>query len=155
MLNERRKRFAREVVKGKTGTQAALDAGYCNTRGAAAVQAHRLLNNDKTVAEIHRVRERVEKKAIADAQERQELLTSILRAHGAEETKDVIKAVETLGKMQGDFIARTEDVGDLRARLQDLRAKMSPAAYRELLLALSQDGTPPEAVEEPETAKEH
>lgn len=126
LKNARWEAFCLNYRKSGNATQSVKDAGYAaKTEGSARTMAYRLL----TYADIQeRLRELAEEEAtekIADAREIQERLTAILRMETKEETvvmvglgegvsvpktvekapalKDVIKAGETLAKMQGAF----------------------------------------------------
>jgi phage terminase small subunit len=82
------------------GTQAALEAGYGPSPAAAAVQATRLLSRAKVRQELERLLGKAERATIADATERDELLTRIMRA-GAVSVKERIRAIQELNRCSG------------------------------------------------------
>lgn len=112
----------------KTGnaTESYKQAGYvCKNDNAAGASARRLLLNAKIKQRLKELTEEMASEKIAGIREIQERLTSILRGEIQEEQvvvegcgdgiseakiikrqpqlKDIIKAGETLGKMQGAF----------------------------------------------------
>ena len=108
-------------------TQSAIEAGY--SEKTANEQASRLLANVNIQKYLKELQEQNASKKIADARERQEVLTSIIRQEMEEENivvegigdgcseaiikkkksshKDVLKAIDLLGRMQGAFENRT------------------------------------------------
>lgn len=117
----------------KTGnaTESYKIAGYqANTERAVYSNANRLLKNDKVKARLEELAKELASEKIASIKEVQERLTSILRGDLQEEQvvvegcgdgvseakiikrhpqlKDVIKAGETLAKMQGGFDSRIQ-----------------------------------------------
>ncbi len=98
-----------EAYQGNA-TEAAVAAGY--SAKTARAQGARLLTNVDIAKAIEKRAERDAKPAIASREERQELLTSIMRAD-EEKTADRIKATEILGKMNGDFLERIEHSGGM------------------------------------------
>ena len=106
-------------------------AGYvCKTDRVAEASAHKLLRNPEVARSIRAATAEVRRAAIATREERQELLTRILRGEETEvrlgsgggeigsipfdvpvSAKDRLKALELLGKMQGDFVQRVEHSG--------------------------------------------
>jgi phage terminase small subunit len=56
-LNARQERFVVEYLKDGNGTKAAIRAGYATS--SAAVQAHRLLGNEKVLAKVRARRNRI------------------------------------------------------------------------------------------------
>lgn len=99
-------------------TEAAKAAGYA--AGSAHVTACRLLKKANVKAAID---ERASTDPrVADREERQRFLTSVLRGDVPKTpVHDRVKAVEVLGKMQGDFIKRVqlEHVPPFRLILDD------------------------------------
>lgn len=108
-------------------TQSAIEAGY--SEKTANEQASRLLANVNIQKYLKELQEQNASKKIADAREMQEVLTSIIRQEMEEENivvegigdgcseaiikkkksshKDVLKAIDLLGRMQGAFENRT------------------------------------------------
>lgn len=108
-------------------TQSAIEAGY--SEKTANEQASRLLTNVNIQNYLKELQEQNASKKIADAREMQEVLTSIIRQEMEEENivvegcgdgvseavikkkksshKDVLKAIDLLGRMQGAFTNQT------------------------------------------------
>lgn len=89
------------------GWRSAEIAGYTGTKKSLIEQSSRLLASNVVKAEIERVRGTLTSERIMTATRRQELLSEFAEDTSAE-YKDRIKAIEVLGKMQGDFIERRE-----------------------------------------------
>jgi phage terminase small subunit len=115
--------FCLEYAKSGNARQAYKSAGYkCNSDESVDANASRLLRNDKVKERLAELAEEIKKDSIADIQEMQEILTSIIRQQKDEEVivcepiggarkmnkgaslKEVISAINTLGKMQGAFV---------------------------------------------------
>ncbi len=108
-------------------TQSAIEAGYSEKTAYSAGQ--RLLKNVEVQNYLKELKEQNASNKIADAKEMQEVLTSIIRQEMEEENivvegcgdgvseavikkkksshKDVLKAIDLLGRMQGAFTNQT------------------------------------------------
>lgn len=113
-------------------TEAARMAGYRGNDKTLSVVGAENLAKPSIQSAVKSAAEEVQENAIATRVERQQVLTEILR-HG-EKDSDRVKATEVLGRMQGDLL----DVDIIRERLRELKARMPPDAYRELLIALQE-----------------
>lgn len=125
-LNLKQEKFCLEYAKTANATESYKKAGYKPKNDYSAnVSACRLLKNDKISARLQELAEEMKSEKIATVAEIQERLTRILRMEEAEDQvvvegcgdgvseakivekrpqlKDVIKAGETLAKMQGAF----------------------------------------------------
>lgn len=123
MLNVRQEKFCLEYAKCGNATEAAIAAGYAEKY--AGQNADKLLKNTKIQDRLNELREQLESEKIADIKEMQETLTAIIRQQMMEEIpmvvnngdwsevqtvekkpsiKDVVSAINSLGKMQGAFI---------------------------------------------------
>lgn len=132
-LTHKQRRFV-EAYTGEchgNATEAYKRAGYSwGTDATARVESHKLLTNPNVSSAIASATQEVSSRAIATRQERQELLTRILRGEETEvrlgsggalvgttefvvpvTAKDRLKALELLGRMQGDFVERHEHSG--------------------------------------------
>lgn len=129
-LSARQEKFCLEYAKLGNARQAYINAGYdSKSEEAIDANASRLISNDKVQARLAELAEETKTKAIADIQEMQEVLTEIIRQVREEEIivneivkgntttkkmkkkasiKDVISAIEKLGKMQGAFSEKVE-----------------------------------------------
>ena len=129
-LSVMQEKFCLEYAKLGNARQAYINAGY--KRGKDEVidaNASRLLRNDKVKERLAELAEETKNNAIADIQEMQEVLTEIIRQVREEEVivneivkgntttkkmkkkasiKEVISAIEKLGKMQGAFSEKVE-----------------------------------------------
>lgn len=125
-LSVKQEKFCLEYAKSGNQTQAYLLAGYnVKSDETAAVNASRLLRNANVKARLAELAEEAKNASIADIVEMQQALTSIIRKQMTEEVivvesvgdfmtearkmdkepsiKDIINAINTLGKMQGLF----------------------------------------------------
>ncbi len=122
-MNEKRKRFCYEYVGSGNAALSAVNAGY--SRKGARSQGLRLLAIPEVKNMIKTLNEENENSRISNALEMQEKLTSIIRGESLEEVvvvqkqadgtskavvvkkkpshRDVIRAIEILGKMRGVF----------------------------------------------------
>ena len=130
LLNVKQEAFCLHYAKTGNATESYKQAGYeAKTERAVYANANRLLKNDKVQARLAELAEEMASEKIAGIREIQERLTAILRGELQEEQvvvegcgdgvseakviqrqpqlKDVIKAAETLGKMQGAFDTKT------------------------------------------------
>lgn len=125
-LSVKQEKFCIEYAKSGNARQAYKDAGYSvrNDRTADA-NACRLLTNANVKERLAELAEEAKNASIADITEMQQKLTAIIRQEAEEEVivvesvgdfmsearkmtkkpaiKDVISAIEKLGKMQGAF----------------------------------------------------
>jgi phage terminase small subunit len=108
-LTEKQRRFVEAYVGTAQGnaTVAARMAGYSGDDATLAPIGSKLTRNDKVAAAIEAARSPRTKRAIIDRERRQQLLSEIAEKGDAQD-RDRIKAIEVLGKMQGDFIERHE-----------------------------------------------
>lgn len=125
-LSVKQERFCLEYAKTGNQTQAYIKAGYnVKNEETAAANASRLLKNANVKARLAELAEEAKNASIADIVEMQQTLTSIIRKQMTEEVivvesvgdymtearkmdkepsiKDIINAINTLGKMQGAF----------------------------------------------------
>lgn len=129
-LTPKQLRFCLEYLKDFNGTQAAIRAGY--SKKTANQQAARLLANVNIQNQIKENNQKVEKSNIMDIQEIQERLTNMARGDLQEEVivvtgdgdgyssaqvmkkqigaKDQAKALELLGKANGLFIDKVQNM---------------------------------------------
>lgn len=126
MLNVKQEAFCLHYAKTGNATESYKAAGYkAKTERAVYANANRLLKIDKVQARLKELADEMASDKIANAKEIQERLTKILRMEENEDQivvegdgmggstarimkkrpqlKDVIKAGETLAKMQGAF----------------------------------------------------
>lgn len=115
-LNEREKIFCREYIKTGNGQQSAIKAGYAPKN--ARITASKLLTRNNVKAEIARLSEKREKKAIMDSQELMELYSAIARGEVTDQfgldasLNDRIKAMNELAKRTIDIDNRVKGIPD-------------------------------------------
>jgi phage terminase small subunit len=132
-LTMKQELFCVEYAKTGNARQAYKKAGYaCKNDEVVDAAASRLLSQVKVKERLAELTEEAKNNAIADIQEMQEKLTAIIRQELTEEVivsdqiagvqrltktssiKDVISAIEKLGKMQGAFVDRMNLDGALQ-----------------------------------------
>ena len=128
LLTPRQEKFCIEYAKCGNARQAYIAAGYSHKKDETTdAAASRLLSNVKVQRRLQELAEEAKNAAIADIQEMQEVLTQIIRQNMTEEVltsdgymvkrhpavKDVINAINSLGRMQGAFVDRIEAEVDL------------------------------------------
>lgn len=130
-LTPKQEKFCVAYAKCGNLRQAYIEAGYSHSKDSTVdVNACRLLKKDKIQDRLKELQEDYKNSAIADIQEMQEILTSIIRQEQEEEVivtegtgqgtsmavklnkkpsvNDIVKAINTLGKMQGAFVDKIE-----------------------------------------------
>jgi len=135
-LSIKQEAFCVEYAKSGNARQAYKNAGYnCKTDASVDACASQLLRNPKVKERLAELAEEVKAASIADITEMQQKLTAIIRQELGEEVvvmestgdfmtqatkvekkpaiKDVINAINTLGKMQGAFIEKVEQTVDM------------------------------------------
>ena len=135
-LSVKQEKFCLEYAKTGNQRQAYLLAGYnVKSDEAADANASRLLRNANVKARLAELAEEAKNASIADIVEMQQALTSIIRKQMTEEVivvesvgdymtearkmdkepsiKDIINAINTLGKMQGAFIEKVQQEVDM------------------------------------------
>lgn len=122
-MTVRQEKFCLEYAASGNAYHSALKAGY--SEAYAKGNVNKLLDNVSVKKRLQELREKIESEKIADIKEMQEKLTSIIRQDTTEEVivvegmgdgcstarslqkkpalKEIISAINTLGKMQGAF----------------------------------------------------
>lgn len=135
-LSIKQEKFCLEYAKSGNAREAYEKAGYSTKKSRTAdANACRLLTNANVKARLAELAEEIKNASIADITEMQQKLTSIIRQELDEEVivvesvgdfmsearkmekkpaiKDVISAINTLGKMQGAFVEKVEQDIDM------------------------------------------
>lgn len=122
-LTVRQEKFCLEYAKSGNARRAYIAAGYSVKKESSAdVLACNLLKNVKVKQRLAELAEEAKNASIADIVEMQQILTAIMRQEmeeeivvdGMEKTtkkpaiRDIINAIEKLGKMQGAFVDKVE-----------------------------------------------
>ena len=122
MLTVRQEKFCLEYAESGNARQAYLNAGYKpKSDKATDAAASRLLSNVKVQKRLAELAEELKNSKIADIQEMQEVLTKIIRRELPGVTiKDVISAIDKLGRMQGAFVEKIEASFSYEDRLREV-----------------------------------
>ena len=126
-MTPRQEKFCLEYAASGNAYHSALNAGY--SENYAKGNVNKLLGNESVKKKLQELKEKAESDKIADIKEMQEKLTAIIRQSTTEDViviegigdgcskaktlqkkpslKEIISAINTLGKMQGAF---TENV---------------------------------------------
>jgi len=121
-MTPKQQAFVEHYAACGNATEAAKEAGYSKPNQ----QGPRLLVNVGIQAALTALTDKASSARIADAKERQEFWTAVMRAEAAQqfaeaELKDRLKASELLGKAQLDFIEKVEmKVGPLEPNWEKL-----------------------------------
>ena len=103
-MTKKQQLFIQHYLCSLNATEAAKRAGY-SAKTAYSIGAELLKNPEIQKAIEQQSHERINK-LIADRNERMQLLTAIIRSDD-ESTKDKIKAIELLSRLDGDFISKS------------------------------------------------
>lgn len=118
-LNIRQKKFAEYYVESGNVSQSAVKAGYSDN--FAKSKSYLLLENSLVVEYIQELSEEMQDKRIMSAKERQAVLSDIARNKSRmEETSDIIKAIDTLNKMTGEYLNKVEVSGNIETQTTKL-----------------------------------
>jgi hypothetical protein len=105
-LNPRQRRFVELVATGMAAGRAYEQAGYSARGDKADQSASRLSRNAKVCEALAEVQASTTK--IADAAERQQFWTDVMRGVGNPDMSHRLKASELLARKGGDFIERRD-----------------------------------------------
>lgn len=120
-MTERQKRFAEYYAQCGNTVQSALRAGY--SENYANARAHELLVNVGVAAYIRELSEMAQDERIMTAKERQALLSDIAK-DGGNDPADRIRAVDTLNKMTGEYVAKIQAEVKTSDKLADVFAQI-------------------------------
>lgn len=137
-LTIKQEKFCIEYAKSGNARQAYKSAGYnCKTDASCDACASQLLRNPKVIERLAELTEEAKDASIADIREMQETLTRIIRQQTEEVVivcdpvggvqkvnkppaiKEMINAINTLGKMQGAFTENVNLNGNLGVTIID------------------------------------
>ncbi len=108
-MNRKQEIFCEEFVKSGNAAEAYKRAGYKATSArSAANSASRLLDNVGICSRIEELRAKAEDAKIIDAKQRRIILSEIAQ-HGKADVS--IKAIDTLNKMDGMYINKSQISG--------------------------------------------
>nr|DAL53885.1 MAG TPA_asm: Terminase small subunit [Caudoviricetes sp.] len=120
-MTERQKRFAEYYAQCGNTVQSALRAGY--SENYANARAHELLVNVGVAEYIRELGERAQDERIMTAKQRQALLSDIAK-DGGNDPADRIRAVDTLNKMTGEYVAKIQAEVKTSDKLADVFAQI-------------------------------
>ena len=120
-MTERQKRFAEYYAQSGNTVQSALAAGY--SENYANARAHELLGNVGVAQYIRELSERAQDERIMTAKERQALLSDMAR-DGGNDPADRIRAVDTLNKMTGEYVAKIQAEVKTSEKLSEVIAQL-------------------------------
>lgn len=155
MLTTKQVRFCNEVANGKTATEAYRISYDNNSEGTCKVNGSKLIKSKKIAEEINRIKDenksiaiatkidaasKLAPNSIADAAERMQVLTQIMRGEiklkkhivcdGVIEECEVVpdwtdrkNAIAELNKMQGDYAPTKTDISINKAGLDAIEEK--------------------------------
>ena len=120
--NERHEKYAQGIAKGMSQRKAYREAFPSSVKWKDETvdsKASNLRKNDKVSARIEELARLSSTKAVMTAIERKELLTAIARSD-LEKAQDRIKAIDTLNKMDGEYIDKVEVKGNVNNPFEGL-----------------------------------
>jgi phage terminase small subunit len=114
----RKKAFAEHIAAGKSATQAARLVGFKGTRHGVEVQGSRMLKNVEVQKYIAEIAKAATTSRVATAEQIREFWTEVLVGKAIDnglppKLSDRIKAAELLAKVQGMFVEKVENKGEL------------------------------------------
>ncbi len=116
-MNERQKKFAEYYAQSGNTVQSAIKAGY--SEKYANARAYEMLGNVGVAEYIRELSEKVQNERIMTAKERQVLLSDIAK-DGDNDPADRIRAVDTLNKMTGEYVAKIQAEVKTSEKLSDV-----------------------------------
>lgn len=113
--NVRHEKFAQSLANGMSQRNAYRSAFPNSVKWKDETvdpKASALAKNDKVLARLRELADKASSKAIMSAIERKEWLTGIIKSE-AEETKDKLKAVDLLNRMEGEYVDKVQVAGEI------------------------------------------
>lgn len=113
--NARHEKFVQSLIAGMSQRQAYREAFKRSTRWKDETvdsNASRLLKTSKVLTRYKELQEEAQDAAIMTRKERMVVLSNI--AQNAEKESDMIKAIDTLNKMEGDYTNKVELSGEVK-----------------------------------------
>ncbi|WP_294465530.1 terminase small subunit [uncultured Ruminococcus sp.] len=118
-LNARQKKFAEYYAQSGNTVQSAIKAGY--SENYANTNACKLLENVRVSEYIKQLSDKLKDERILSAKDRQLILSGIAKNENhIEDTSDVIKAIDLLNKMTGEYLNKVEVNGSLNTQINKL-----------------------------------
>lgn len=118
-MTPRQRKFAEHYAATGNVVQSAVAAGY--SENYANGRAYELLENVGVAAYLREITEKAQDERIMTAKARQVLLSDLAR-DPEQAAADRIRAVDTLNKMTGEYVTKTELVATLDGEMSKLDA---------------------------------
>lgn len=120
-MTERQKKFAEYYAQCGNAAQSAIQAGY--SEKYAKADACKILDNPSVADYIRKLTEDAQTARIMTARERQALLSNIAK-NGKNSPADRIRAIDTLNKMTGEYVAKIQAEVRTSDKLSDVFAQI-------------------------------
>lgn len=120
-MTERQKKFAEYYAQCGNAAQSAIQAGY--SKKYANTNASKLLQNTTITEYIKQLTEAAQSDRIMTAVERQALLSDMAK-DGENAPADRIRAIDTLNKMTGEYVAKIQAEVKTSEKLSDVFAQI-------------------------------
>ena len=127
-ITPKQARFVAEYLKDLNASQAAIRAGYTQHRADQA--GYQLLRNTEIQRAIVEQRQTLEAESIADAKERREILSTIMRSAEAAPV-DRTRAIDVANKMDGVYVEKHEHAVTIPGAIAFLITKAPHADCRD------------------------
>ena len=127
-VTERQKKFAEYYAQCGNTVQSAIKAGY--SEAYANSTACKMLENARVAEYIKQLTEDAQTARIMTARERQALLSDIAK-DGKNDPADRIRAVDTLNKMTGEYVAKIQAEVRTSDKLSDVFAQIGGEGLEE------------------------
>lgn len=120
-VTARQKKFAEYYAQCGTAAQSAIQAGY--SEKYAGQNADKLLKNTNIVEYIKQLTAKAQSDRIMTAVERQALLSDMAK-DGGNAPADRIRAIDTLNKMTGEYVAKIQAEVKTSDKLSEIFAQI-------------------------------
>lgn len=120
-MTERQKKFAEYYAQCGNTVQSAIQAGY--SEKYAKADACKILDNPSVADYIRKLTEDAQTARIMTARERQALLSDMAK-NGKNSPADRIRAIDTLNKMTGEYVAKIQAEVKTSEKLSDVFAQI-------------------------------
>ena len=121
--NARHEKFAQELAKGVLSQRKAYRVAFPRSVNwkdeTVDSKASALAKNDKVLARVKELQEEAASKAVMNATQRKEWLSSLIQ-NNDETTQNKLKAVDLLNKMDGEYIAKVQLGGNVNNPFEGL-----------------------------------
>jgi hypothetical protein len=115
LQNARHEKFAQGIASGLSQRKA-YRAAFPNSKKwkdeTVDVKASELKKNDKVLVRLEELAQQTTSKAVMTITQRKEWLSELIES-ATEETKDKLKAVDILNKMDGAYVEKVEVAGQI------------------------------------------